>query len=102
MTSSLTDDVIASFQVRICKLVLSIYRYLVMSVSLSKVTWEQLLRVLLHITPAIIPQTPPSSFNPHLTASTRLASVMFQVASALYRHLLISFLPDSYCVLDKS
>ncbi|XP_048456865.1 ral GTPase-activating protein subunit alpha-2-like [Rhincodon typus] len=43
-------------QIDVCKAVLSIYRHMIMELNMSKKTWEQLLRVLLKITEAIMPK----------------------------------------------
>ena len=61
---------------------------MVMNIQLSKVTWEQLLRILLHITQVMLPQQPhhlfadDANFYKQQSVSGRLASVMFQVGSA--------------------
>ncbi|XP_078412512.1 ral GTPase-activating protein subunit alpha-2 isoform X4 [Cetorhinus maximus] len=41
-------------QIDVCKAVLSIYRHMIMELTMSKKTWEQLLRVLLRITETIM------------------------------------------------
>ncbi|XP_059504334.1 ral GTPase-activating protein subunit alpha-2 isoform X2 [Stegostoma tigrinum] len=43
-------------QIDVCKAVLSIYRHMIMELNMSKKTWEQLLRILLKITEAIMPK----------------------------------------------
>ncbi|XP_076803617.1 ral GTPase-activating protein subunit alpha-1-like isoform X2 [Clavelina lepadiformis] len=68
-------------QVDVCKRVLNIYRYLVMNVFLSDVTWRQLLRVLLHITRVMLQEQDeddePDIFKPPSSAR-KLASPVFQ------------------------
>ncbi|XP_006824859.1 ral GTPase-activating protein subunit alpha-1-like [Saccoglossus kowalevskii] len=62
-------------QVDLCKRVLHIYRHVVMHVSMSKKTWEQLLMVLLRISEVIL-KKPPDRGKQSL--SKQLAALVFQ------------------------
>ncbi|XP_078483616.1 ral GTPase-activating protein subunit alpha-1 isoform X2 [Ciona intestinalis] len=67
-------------QVDVCKRVLNLYRYMVMNVFLSEVTWQQLLRVLLHITRVMLQEATfdEPSVNKYETVAGRLAGPVFQ------------------------
>ncbi|XP_014663147.1 PREDICTED: ral GTPase-activating protein subunit alpha-1-like [Priapulus caudatus] len=59
----------------ICKRVLSIYRYVVMNVTMATATWEQLLKVLMHVISSVLEGRPAIKEK---TLGGRLASVLFQ------------------------
>uniref|UniRef100_H2Z703 Rap-GAP domain-containing protein n=1 Tax=Ciona savignyi TaxID=51511 RepID=H2Z703_CIOSA len=67
-------------QVDVCKRVLNLYRYMVMNVFLSEVTWQQLLRVLLHITRVMLQEATfdDPGIHKYETVAGRLAGPVFQ------------------------
>jgi len=74
-------DTLIEDQVTICKQILSSYRYLVNNTHaepLSKSTWWQLLRVLLHITTIMLPSNDSNRHGNELIVQSNLASVIYQ------------------------
>ena len=74
-------------QVDMCKRVLNIYRLLVMNHQLEQCTWEQLLKVLLHITAGVLTEDPP--VNRNHSRGGRLAQPLFQVKKPETKNLVL-------------
>nr|CAB3265418.1 ral GTPase-activating protein subunit alpha-1 [Phallusia mammillata] len=67
-------------QVDVCKRVLNLYRFMVMNVPLSDITWRQLLRVLLHVTRSMLQDVSDEEIEmgKFHTVASRLAGPVFQ------------------------
>ncbi|XP_062379234.1 LOW QUALITY PROTEIN: ral GTPase-activating protein subunit alpha-2 [Sardina pilchardus] len=63
-------------QVEVCRAVLSIYRHMIMELSMNKETWEQMLQVLLRITEAVMKR--PQEGEKRDVFAQNLAGVLFR------------------------
>ncbi|XP_076041404.1 ral GTPase-activating protein subunit alpha-2 isoform X2 [Oratosquilla oratoria] len=80
-------------QVELCKLVLNIYRYMVMNTRMEQKTWEQLLIVLLHVTSQTLNGRPTRHKEDSLGG---------RFASALFQTLIVSWIKANLSVVISS
>ncbi|KAG8444002.1 hypothetical protein GDO86_009258 [Hymenochirus boettgeri] len=76
-------------QIEACKSVLSIYRRMIMDLTMDKKTWEQMLLILLRITEAVV-QKPKDNLKKDLFSQ--------ELASVIFRTLIVAWIRANLCV----